>query len=110
MGLRSWNEVAETLRDKGCTQESVRPVRTLTDDESFRLEERSAIMEHDGGLSREQADKYAWCREVCILIPGQRELCERVKPCLKGGKWIASREKPPLPKFKQLGKSWPFDK
>jgi hypothetical protein len=41
------------------------------------LEERSAIMEHDGGLSREEADKYAWCSQ------GQAEHCDRVTPCLR---------------------------
>ncbi len=49
----------------------------------YRLQERSAIMEYDGGLSRDQADKYAWCREVCILTLEQSKLCERVSPCPK---------------------------
>jgi hypothetical protein len=43
--------------------------------------ERAAIMELDGGLSRHQADKYAWCREICMLTIGQSELCEQSKPC-----------------------------
>ena len=48
-----------------------------------RYKEYSTIMEHEGGLSRDQADKYAWCWEVCMLTKGQAELCERVKPCPK---------------------------
>lgn len=44
-------------------------------------EERSAIMEYDAGLSRDQADRYAWCRVVCMLTRGQAENCNAVKPC-----------------------------
>jgi hypothetical protein len=32
---------------------------------------------------QEAADKYAWCREVCMLTPGQAEHCERATPCLR---------------------------
>lgn len=49
----------------------------------YRYKDCSAIIEHEGGLSRDQADKYTWCREVCMLTKGQAELCERVKPCPK---------------------------
>lgn len=55
----------------------------LPEDVKEAYKERAAIMEHEGGLSRDQADKYAWCREVCMLTKGQAELCERVKPCPK---------------------------
>lgn len=55
----------------------------LPEDLKDAFEERTAIMDHDGGIPKDQADKFTWCREVCILTPSQRELCERVKPCPK---------------------------
>lgn len=55
----------------------------ITEEQMEACEERAAIMQHDGGLSKEDADKYAWCYSVCMLTPGQRRLCERVNPCPK---------------------------
>ena len=46
MGLRFWYKEAEKRRNGGHHQETVRPVRTLTEDERFRVKECSAIMEH----------------------------------------------------------------
>jgi hypothetical protein len=59
------------------------PINELPQEVEEAYEERAAIMEHGGGLSKDQADKYAWCRKVCILTPGQRKLCEVVIPCPK---------------------------
>lgn len=67
----------------------------LSDNEKDTYNERAAIMEYDGGLPREQAEvdaikriiqeriipgKCDKCERVngCMLIPGQRRLCEVV--------------------------------
>jgi hypothetical protein len=49
-------------------------------------EERAAIMEYDGGLGRDEAERLAWCGTACMLFcVTQWEACERFKPkpCLK---------------------------
>jgi undecaprenyl pyrophosphate synthase len=58
-------------------------INALSEEVKDACEERAAIMEHNGELSKEQADKYDWCREICMLTKGQATLCERVKPCPK---------------------------
>jgi hypothetical protein len=70
---------------KGNFQETVSFHAEKLEDNKFPGEEtsdpykeRSAIMEHKWSLSMDQADKYAWCREVCTLTKGQAELCESV--------------------------------
>ena len=72
----------------------------LSDSEREVFEERSAIMEYDGGLHKELAEveaikriikervisaKCDRCERVggCMLTKKQRELCERVKPCTR---------------------------
>ena len=55
----------------------------MTEEQRDSFEERAAIMQHDGGMSREEAKKYAWCFSVCMLTEGQAKLCERAKPCPK---------------------------
>lgn len=66
---------------------------TLPDDKASQLiqagyavlsdayEERAAIMQYDGGMTQEEAEKQAWCREVCMLTAGQAELCEKINLC-----------------------------
>lgn len=77
---RKTDEVAENFRVR-----SVMTIEDLTEDERYRYEERAAIMQYDGGLEREEAERQAWCREICMLTPEQRLLCERVIPCPKIG-------------------------
>lgn len=44
-------------------------------------EEKAAIIQYDGGLDREEADRQSWCRTVCMLFsPSQWKECERFKP------------------------------
>lgn len=52
-------------------------------EDRYAFEERAAIMEFDGGLDRAEAEKQAWCREVCMLTKGQAVLCEKNQPCPK---------------------------
>ncbi len=58
----------------------------LPEDVKKAYDERAAIMEYDGGLDREEAERQAWCRTACMLsFPSQWGKCERFKPkpCLK---------------------------
>lgn len=50
-------------------------------EDRYNYEERAAIMQFDGGMTQEEAEKQAWCREVCMLTAGQAELCEKINPC-----------------------------
>jgi len=56
---------------------------SLADREQHIYQERAAIMEHDGGRSRDQAGKLSWCREICMLTSGQAKDCREVVPCPK---------------------------
>ena len=52
------------------------------------VEERSCIMEHEGGLDRKEADRKAWCLKACMLsFLSQWQTCERFPgtTCLKIG-------------------------
>jgi hypothetical protein len=99
--------VAITLIEKG----RVTPIESLSvpswldklsHSEREMFEERSAVMEHDGGLPRELAEieavkriiherivpgKCDRCERVngCMLTKKHRELCEVVKANMKGG-------------------------
>lgn len=73
------------MRIVDCTIANLQGKVSLLDPEQqHTYQERSAVMEHDGGLSRDHDDKSAWCREICMLTLGQREQCEVVMPCPKG--------------------------
>ncbi len=63
------NPIPETLND-------------LSPEQRESYEERAGIMQYDGGLSREEAEREARCL-YCMLTPGQRTLCEVKKPCPK---------------------------
>ena len=55
----------------------------LSDSERQIFEERSAIMEHDGGLPRELAEIEAIKRIIKErIIPGKCDKCDRVQGCL----------------------------
>ena len=55
----------------------------LSDSEREIFEERSAIMEHDGGLPRELAEIEAIKRIIKErIIPGKCDKCDRVQGCL----------------------------
>lgn len=56
----------------------------LPEDVKEAMEERASIMEIDGGLTREEADKQAYCLYGCkITEPVTLSLCREVKPCPK---------------------------
>ena len=55
-------------------------VSTITPEQLESFEERAGIMHYDGGLSKEDAEKFAWCLHVCMLTENMSKLCERVKP------------------------------
>lgn len=57
-------------------------LEALSPEQREAYEERAVIMEYDGGLSREDAEREARCL-YCMLTPGQRTLCEVKKPCPK---------------------------
>ena len=67
-------------------EETIRPfiekglIKTVTPEQLESFEERVAIMQHDGGLSKEDAEKFAWCFHVCMLTENMSRLCERIKP------------------------------
>lgn len=82
----------------------------LSDDERDTYEERAAIMEYDGGLPREQAEieaikriiqeriipgKCDKCERVsgCMMIPGQRALCQVVKGTSMGLRLAAGQSR-----------------
>lgn len=59
---------------------------TLDENTRDTYEERAAIMEYDGGLSRVEAERLSWCNHACMLnFPSQWQTCERFAPhtCLK---------------------------
>lgn len=55
----------------------------LTPETREAYEERAGIMQYDGGLSRDDAEKTAWCFSACMLTETMSKICERVKPCPK---------------------------
>lgn len=58
----------------------------LPEDIKEAYEERAIIMEYEGGLDREEAERQSWCRTACMLsFPSQWKACERFYPkfCLK---------------------------
>lgn len=59
----------------------------LSPEQREAYEERAGIMQYDGGLSKEEAEKEARCL-YCMLTPGQRVLCEVKNPCPKTGETI----------------------
>lgn len=52
-------------------------------EDRYAFEERAGIMQYDGGMTQEEAEKRAWCFEVCMLTAGQAVLCEKNQPCPK---------------------------
>lgn len=55
----------------------------LSPEQMEGYEERAGIIQHDGGMSKEDAEKYSWCFQVCMLTETMSKLCERVRPCPK---------------------------
>lgn len=64
------NLIPETLSD-------------LSPEQREAYEERAGIMQYDGGMSKEDAEKHSWCFSACMLTGNQRTLCEVKKPCPK---------------------------
>jgi len=64
------NPIPETLND-------------LSPEQREAYDERAGIIQYDGGLSKENAEKYGWCFQVCMLTETMSKLCERMKPCPK---------------------------
>ena len=83
--IEKWRRKFESSIMQG--EQIMTPVLTneLPEDVKEAHEERTAVMQYDGGLNREEAERQAWCREVCMLTPEQGKLCERVKPCPRKG-------------------------
>ena len=55
-------------------------IKPITPEQIECFEERAAIMQYDGGLSKEDAERFAWCYSVCMLTENMSKLCERIKP------------------------------
>lgn len=64
------NPIPETLND-------------LSPEQRESYEERAGIMQYDGGMSKEDAEKHSWCFSACMLTEAMSKLCERVRPCPK---------------------------
>lgn len=64
------NPIPETLND-------------LSPEQREAYEERAGIMQYDGGMSKEDAEKHSWCFSACMLTEAMSKLCERVRPCPK---------------------------
>jgi hypothetical protein len=67
----------------------------LPEERKYTYEERAGIMEYDGGLDWEEAERQSWCIHACMLFTvSQWKMCEKFKPkqCLKlttkGGKHV----------------------
>jgi len=55
----------------------------LTPDQREAFEERAGVLQYEGKMRKEDAERLSWCFEVCMLTPEQRVLCEQMKPCPK---------------------------
>ena len=58
-------------------------INDLSSEQREAYEERAGIMQYDGGMSKEDAEKHSWCFSACMLTEAMSKLCERVRPCPK---------------------------
>lgn len=76
-------DAIKPLIESGKVKPLPEAINDLIPEQREAFEERAGIMQFDGGMSKEEAERFAWCFSVCMLTEGMSRLCERVKPCPK---------------------------